>query len=151
RRDGSGRSRFRNVFIFLRSIAADAYCADDFAFIDDRYSALKRCRAGQREGRNAPVAYLIFEDFAWPSEDRGGAGLADADLNARNLRIVEAVQDEQISAVIDDRNHYRGTSPVGFSFGGRCDLLRNVQCKNLLGWQLRVRSGDGCCDNYRCG
>jgi len=35
---------------------------------------------------------LIFEHFAGPPEDRGGAGLPDPDPHTGNLRVVEALQ-----------------------------------------------------------
>src|SRR6516165_5409587 len=96
-RSSGGRARLCDVFVFLRRIAADADSADDFALVDNWYPALKRSRTRQRKGRHASVADLIFEYLAWPAKYRGGARLTDANFDACNLRIVEAVQYEQIS------------------------------------------------------
>src|SRR6516162_4174368 len=81
-----------NVLIFLRCVAAHADGADDVSFKHDRNSTLQRRRPRQSQSSDATVANLIFKYFAWPTENRRRSRFANANLNARNLRVVKSLQ-----------------------------------------------------------
>src|SRR5207245_1633456 len=95
-------TRFGDVLVLRGRLPAHANGADDFSFIRDGNAALQRRGTGERQRRNAPVADLVFEHFAGPPEDCRRPRLADADVDARNLGIVEAFEQEQVTSVVDD-------------------------------------------------
>src|SRR5438876_4668938 len=98
-------SNLGDVFIFLWCVSADSYGADHFAFKLDWNAALQRSGAGQRERRDPPVAHLILKDFARPPENSRGPRLSDADFHACDLRVVEALEEQEMSAVIHHYDH----------------------------------------------
>src|SRR5712691_3482203 len=136
-------TRFGDVLVLRGRLPAHANGADDFSFIRDGNAALQRRGAGKGQCRNAPVADLVFEHLARPAEDCRRPCLADADVDARNLGIVEPFEQEQVPAVVhDDDDHSRA---FGFRIGFRCccDFLRRGQGQRLLVHHLRMdRAGD---------
>ena len=89
---GGSRSCLGDVFVFLRTFAAHADRADDFSVDDNRNATLQGRCAGQRQCGYAPFFDLIFEIFAGPAEDGRGSRFSDSYLDARDLRIVEPVE-----------------------------------------------------------
>src|SRR6516165_2080790 len=89
----SGSSaNFRNVFVLLRRVSADAYRADYLAFKFDRHAALQWRCAGQSQGGYATIAHLVFEHFARPAENSGCPRFADPDLDTRDLSVIKSLE-----------------------------------------------------------
>src|SRR5262245_25415133 len=104
RRGRSGGADLCDVFVFLRRVAAYTDCADDFAFVDDGDSALKRRSARQSQSSDAPITNLVFENLAGPAEDCRSPSLADSHFDAGHLRVIQPFKDQQMSAVIHHHN-----------------------------------------------
>src|SRR5213080_237752 len=139
RGSGACGSDLGDVFIFLRRVSANADCADDFAFEHDGNATLQRRRSGQSQSSYATVADLIFKYFAGSSENCCGARLADSNLHAGNLSVVQSLEQQQMSAIIhNDDYNCRATL---FSFGLRrcCDFLCSVEREHFFHGQLRLR------------
>src|SRR5438034_11129362 len=146
------RAGLRDVLVLLRGVAAHADRADDLAVHRDRHAALERRGAGQGEGGDPSGADLVLELLAGPAEDRRRAGLPDADLDARHLRVVEAVEHDEMAPVVHHRDDDGRTSPGRLRLGGGRDLHGRIQGEDLLHPELigRAERGapehDGGCD-----
>jgi hypothetical protein len=116
-------SRARDVLVDLRRIAGDTDRADHATFVENRRAALERCCTGQREGSYASVAHLILEDLGGPPEDRSGAGLGDADIDTRELRVVESLESQQRSGVVDDGGPSRSDAAYAGSLPGARQIV----------------------------
>ena len=88
---GSGSS-LGDVFILLRTLATHADRADDLSVDANRNASLQWRRTGQRQCGYAPFLDLILEIFAGSAEDGRGSRFSDSYLDARDLRIVEPVE-----------------------------------------------------------
>ena len=66
-----------------------------------------------------------------------GARLLDRHLDAAGLRAVDALQIEQVSAVIDHRYHYVPVVFPGLGLCGGRHFLRSVQGQDFLFRELR--------------
>src|SRR5438477_12890817 len=82
---------------------------------------------GQRQRRDPPVAHLILKDFARSPENSRGSRLPDADFHTCDLRVVEALEEQEMSAVIHHNDHDRRTTPFRFAFGGSGDYLSSLE------------------------
>src|SRR5205814_3292821 len=100
-------SNLGDILIFLRRVATDADRADDFVFEHDRNATLQRRRSGQSQSSYATVADLIFKYFAGPPENCCGARLANSNLHAGNLSVVQSLEQQQVAAIIYDDDHNR--------------------------------------------
>src|SRR5215472_1237937 len=89
-----------DVLIFLRRVPTDADRANHFTFDNNGDTTLQWRRPGQSQRRYASVANLVFKHFARPSKNCCRARFANANLNARDLRLVESFQQQQITAVV---------------------------------------------------
>src|SRR6266566_10018976 len=95
-------------------------------------TALQRRRTWQSQRRYAPITDLIFKHLAWAAKNRGGARFADPDLHTRHLCIVKPLEQQQMTAVVNDNNHHRGAAFFRFRFRFRGDLLHNFKSQNFL-------------------
>jgi hypothetical protein len=77
-----------------------------------------------------------LEFLAGSAEDGGGARLANRHIDACNLRVVEALEQDQLPTVIHYRNDHCRTALIVCRLRGRCELLRDLQAQHLLDWQL---------------
>src|SRR5438874_2528763 len=116
------RSNFGDVLIFLRRIPTDSDRTDHFPFENNGNAALQRRRSGQSQSSYATVADLIFKDFAWPSENCRGARLADSNLHAGNLSVVQSLEQQQMSAIIHDGDYNRRATLFCFGLRRRSDF-----------------------------
>src|ERR1051326_4163703 len=91
-RSSAPSSCLGNVLIFLRSVTAYANRPDHLSLVNYGDATLQRRCPRQRQRSYTPVTHLIFKHFARPAEDRRSSRFANANLNARNLRIVEPLQ-----------------------------------------------------------
>src|SRR5262249_8260513 len=96
---GASSSHLCNVLLFLRSVTAYADRPNHFSLVNNGDTTLQRCCPRQRQRSYATVAHLIFKHFAWASENRGRSRFTNANLNTRNLCIVESFQQQQMTAV----------------------------------------------------
>src|SRR6266545_443099 len=133
------RSDLGNVFIFLRRVTAYADCADHFAFKFYGNTALQRRRTWQSQRGYPTITDLIFKHLAWAAENRRRPGFADPDFHTRHLCIVEPLEQQQMTAVVNDNNHHGGTAFFRFRFRYRGDLLCNFKRQHFLHRQLRFR------------
>src|SRR6059058_4213550 len=113
---GACSSDLGDILIVLRRVATDADRADDFVFEHDRNATLQRRRSGQSQSSYATVADLIFKDFAGPSENCCGARLADSNLYAGNLSVVQSLEQQQMPAIIHEDDHNRRATLFCFGF-----------------------------------
>src|SRR5205823_7995595 len=111
-------SNLSDIFIFLWCVSADTAGADHFAFKLDSNTALQGSGPGQRQRRDPPVAHLILKDFARPPENSRGPRFSDADFHACDLRVVEALEEQHMSAIIHHYDHDSRTASLRFGFGG---------------------------------
>ena len=108
----------------------------------ERHAALKRCRSWQRQCCDAAVSNLILEDLARSSEDRRRPRLADADVHARDLCVVQSLEVQHVTAIVDDHDHHRGAALDRFGFGGaRQRVFAASSVSTALRWELRAQSG----------
>ncbi len=128
----AGRSDPGNVFILLRCVTAYADRADHFAFEFNGNTALQRRHTGQSQRSYAPITDLIFEHLAWTAENRGRARFADPDFHTRHLCIVKPLEQQQMTAVVNDNNHHRGTAFFRFGLRRSRYLRRNFKSQNFL-------------------
>src|SRR3989442_1576749 len=96
------RAHLGDVLVLLRRVAAHADGPDRLPVHWDGDAAVEGGGAGEGEGRDAPRTRLVLELLARPPEDRGRPGLADADLDAGNLCVVEPVQQDEMASVVHD-------------------------------------------------
>src|SRR5438067_6714686 len=132
-------SNLGDILIFLRRVATDADRADDFVFEHDRNATLQRRRSGQSHSSYATVADLIFKYFAGASENCCGARLANSNLHAGNLSVVQSLEQQQVSAIIYDDDYNRRATFFCFGLRRGCDFLRSVEREHTFHWQLRLR------------
>src|SRR5690348_2534998 len=130
-----------DVFIFLRRVAADTNSANDFAAEDDWDAALQRDRAGKRQGGNATVLYLIFKHSAGTTKDGRRSRFRDSHIYACDLRIIEALQYEQVATVINNRDYDGRAASLSLGFCGSRDLVRGLESQDLLSRKLRLHGG----------
>src|SRR5437763_10535742 len=133
-------SNLGDILIFLRRVSANADCADDFVFEHDRNATLQWRRSGQSQSSYATVADLIFKYFAGPSENCRGARLADSNLHAGNLSVVQSFEQQQMSAIIHDDDYNRRATLFCFGLRRGSDFLCGLKCEHIFHWQLRLRS-----------
>src|SRR5207249_646012 len=131
----------RDIFVFLRCVAAYADRSDHLSFVNEGQTTLQRRCARQRNGSDTTVFNLIFENLARTAEDRRGAGLANAHVDAYHLRVVETFDDERISAVIHDNDDDRRVSLLGFRLRGSRYFFDDFESKNFLFRQLSANNG----------
>lgn len=131
-------ANFRDVFVFLRRVAADPHRADHFALEADWNAALPRRCTRQSQSRDSPVLDLIFKFLAGPPKDRGRPRLADANFDARNLSVVQPLEYRQMTAIFHHRNYQGRLSFQRFGLGRCRDLLRDIQSQDRFYWQLRA-------------
>jgi hypothetical protein len=98
-----------------------------------------RC-PGQRQRSYATVANLLFKDFARPAENCRCARFADSNLNTGDLRVVESLQQQQMTPVVYNNDDNRGAAffRLGLSHGR--DFLRSIEREHFLHRQLRLCS-----------
>src|SRR5438094_4373639 len=137
RSSGACGSDLGDVFIFLRRVATDADRADDFVFEHDRNATLQRRRSGQSQSSYATVADLIFKYFAGPAENCRGARLADSNLNAGDLRVVESLQEQHMTAVVHNDNYNGGATLFCFGLRRGRDFLCSVEREHFFHGQIR--------------
>src|SRR5204863_3332460 len=125
-----------DVFIFLRRVATDADRADDFVFEHDRNATLQWRRSGQSQSSYATVADLIFKYFAGPSENCRGARLADSNLHAGNLSVVQSLKQQQMSAIIHNDDYNRRATLFSFGLRRGRDFLWGFKSKHLFYGQI---------------
>ena len=75
-----------------------------------------------RKRGDAPVTYLVFEDFAGATENCRRTRFPDADIDARNLRIIEP---------FDDREG--GLAPPDTALREACHVLAESRWGALVG------------------
>src|SRR5436189_4920471 len=136
---GACSSDLGDVFIFLRRVPTDADRADDFVFEHDRNATLQRRRSGQSQSSYATVADLIFKYFAGPSENCRGARLADSNLHAGNLSVVQSLEQQQMSAIIHDDDYNRRATLFCFGLRRGCDFFCSVEREHFFYGQIRLR------------
>src|SRR5262245_51494510 len=107
-----------DIFVFLRSITAYTNRPDHFSLVNNRDSTLQRCCPRQRQRSYATVAHLIFKHFAWASENRCRSSFTNANLNARNLRVVESLQQQKMTAVVHNNDDNGGPTFFGLGLRG---------------------------------
>jgi hypothetical protein len=64
------------------------------------------------------------------------ARLSDAHLDTRYLRVVESVQEQQISAVFDDGDHHWPSAALGLGLRRGSNSLRGPEREHALRRQL---------------
>src|SRR5205814_9001590 len=93
-----------DVLIFLRSVATDADRANHIAFENNRDTTLQWGRPRQSQRRYTAVANLILKHLARPAENRRSPRFPNANLNARDLRVVESLQQQQMTVVVHNND-----------------------------------------------
>src|SRR5262245_65559952 len=122
-----------------RCVTADADRADYLAVEPYRDTALKRRAVGQGQRGHTPGPDLLLEVPTRPSVDGCRPGLADADVDARDLRVVQAVEKNEVTAVVDDRDDDADTACAGLLCCLRRDLRRRLERPGLLVYRLGRR------------
>ena len=89
-----------------------------------------------QQRRAAALGHFLLERFRLALKEHGGLRLADRDVDRDELGVVHALEQQQIAAVVDDRD---GDEPVvlarfGFRRGGHA--LGGVERQHALGGQL---------------
>src|SRR5882724_6001571 len=111
--------------ILLRTgCAADSDCADDLVVYDHRDPALQRSEVVERDHGSASVLDDVFEEFCRLLKKSGGTCLADGDVGAGIKSSVQALDGDQIAAIIDYGYDSAGcVDALGFRLRGGDDLL----------------------------
>src|SRR5206468_9135840 len=112
-----------DFFILLRTVPTRADGPDDLTLYRNWDPALEGRRPRQRQCGYTPVLYLVFEHLAGPTEDGCRPSLANGDLNAGNLSIIQTLQQNQLPAIVNYGNNDCGASLLGFGFRGRSQFL----------------------------
>lgn len=76
---------------------------------------------------------LVLEDLARAPEDGRGPGLGDAHLDARHLRVVEPVEDQEVPGVVHHRDDHGRAPAHGLRLRGVGDGPRRPEGEDLLG------------------
>src|SRR6478735_4586390 len=95
----------RYLAVLRGCTAARAHGADDFAVHDEREAAFARDNARQAQHCHITCG-AILEDFRRPLEIVGGFCLHLRDTDTCNLRVVEPLEGNQVSSIIDDCNRH---------------------------------------------
>src|SRR5262249_13205798 len=127
-----GGAGFGDVFVFLRCVSAHTDGANDFSIDEDGNSSLERRSAWQHQRSGSPVFDLVLELLARPAEIRGRTSLADCDIDARDLRIVETLEEQEVPAVVHNGNDDRGTTFVGLGLRRSRNGLGGFEGEHLL-------------------
>lgn len=131
----SSRAGEREFFVLLRALSADA--ADDLAIDGQRNAALERRESLHiaQDGDHGRAAFVdcVFECFGRLFEQRRGARLADGNVGAGRKRVIEALDGNQIAAVIDDGNGgARRVQAFGFGYRGGDYTVRATEGQRFL-------------------
>ena len=78
----------------LRGAPAHSDRTDHRSPVNQGEITLKWCRPGQGQRRDPPLTDLVLKDLARRPEDRGSAGLANGDLGARHLGVIETLEQQ---------------------------------------------------------
>jgi hypothetical protein len=92
----------RDLTILEGTHAANAKSANNDAFDQQGYTAFCRDHSGQGEVNEPSAQYRIFRRLGWALESDRGMGFGDGGLYTAELRIVTALQIEQMPAIIHD-------------------------------------------------
>src|ERR1051325_5414772 len=128
-----------NILIFLWSVTTYADRTDHFSLMKYGNTTLQRCCSRQSQRSYATVTHLIFKHFARPSENRRGPCFANANLYACNLRVVESLEQQQMTAVVYNNNHNGGSTLFSFGLRRGRDFLCSIQREHFFHGQLRPR------------
>src|SRR5262249_39796264 len=129
---GARSSNFCDVFIFLGCVTADTDCTDHFAVENNRNAALQWRRTRQGERCDATLAYLIFKYFAQSTENRCCPCFADSNFNAGDLRIIQTLEQQQVTTVIHENDDNRGAAFFRFCFCRGRDFLCGFKREDLF-------------------
>ena len=115
--------RARSSRILIRLHARHAHRADDVRADEDRHAAFQHRGHRRAQERDAALLDHVFVDFRLATAEHGSARLAGRHFGGARARAFEAMQMQQMAAIIDDRDRH---VPVVFErvrFGGGGDGL----------------------------
>jgi len=81
---------------------------------------------------------LILKDLARAAENGRRPGLANTDIDACDLRIVEPFDEDRVSPIVNDRDDNGRVALFRLGLGGSGYFFRRFQSENLFLSQLRA-------------
>src|SRR5690606_32990607 len=111
-------SRLRDLRVLRRKNSADADRADHLTVDDHRDTTLHGEDTFHREERSSSTGDRVFQRLGGTLEPDGGPGFPGCDGDARQLRSVAAVQEDQLAGTIHYGNSHVPAITSGLLLSG---------------------------------
>lgn len=135
--DESVHARLGDLAVLEGAHAADAKTTDDGTFAHQWHAAFRRDDAGQGEVDQPSARHCVFRSLGRALESDGSVGFGDGGLDAAELRVVAALQIEQMATVIHHGDDHLLLVVARFSFGRGSHTLRIFESEYRLGCHIQ--------------